>query len=539
MRIGLHLDGPLLPAWQRAVAHALGRAGAEVALVLHDEGRAPAAPAPDPLASLAWPIVERLDRWLADRRERTRGIEEATPIADALPGVACHALPAAPPARVERARAALEGLDLLVSVDPAAGPLAAEALPAGVRHWVVSLSAHDLGAAVPRGFWEAARGEDVIEISVRDARNGRVLRRRMVGADPLTWTGQRRMAAMLVGPMLVDALAREGTDATAAGDRPPARSAPTPEFDEGARLGPPGSSAVLAAMRRKLAWAGAELLSRRKVQRWHIRIGRADGSTPRLRDFEPVVAPAGSIWADPFPRVVMGRDGQPELVIFAEELRDEVGRGTIVLLRRESGVWAATPILEAPHHLSYPFLFEWEGERYMIPEAGRGNSIPLLRMGSSVTEWEPLPPLMTGEPAVDTSLLAHDGRIWLFTSFSRHPDFGAHYRELHLFHATRFPTTEWIPHPANPIVCDARIARMGGGFLRRGDALYRVAQGARVGLYGTSIELRRITRLDPEGYAEEPAGHIGCGFAPGLTGVHHLVEADGWIAIDARQEVRR
>ncbi|MCO5118017.1 MAG: hypothetical protein M9951_00070 [Burkholderiaceae bacterium] len=542
MRISLLVDGPHLSAWQRAAARSLVDAGAEVALVLHEAEPPSLPPVPDALATLAWKLVDTLDRRLADRRERTRGIEDSTPIAEALPNAARLALKPAPAARAQAARGVLKGIDLVIALDTARGPLPGDALPTGTRQWIVSLSAYELAAGVARGFWEAARGEETVRVAVRDAADGRLLRHRILGADSLTWTGQRRMAAMLVGPMLVDALARWRRDeGPHVGDGPPADAIVDclPEFDDHPRLGLPGTRAILAGLRRKFVYVGGELLARRSVERWQIHVGQARGGAARLRDFETIVAPPGSIWADPFPRVVAGADGKPDLVIFAEEERDDRGRGTIVLLSRGDAGWSATPIYEAEHHLSYPFLFDWGGERYMIPEAGGGKEIPLLRMGASITQWERLAPLMRGESAVDTSLLAHEGRVWLFTSFTRHPDFGSHYRELHLFHATDFPSTEWVPHPANPIVCDARVARMGGGFLRRGGALYRVAQGARKGVYGTSIELRRITRLDPERYAEESAGTIGCGFAPGLAGAHHLAEADGWIAIDSRRRDAR
>ena len=461
-------------------------------------------------------LGERFDRWLAGRRRWMPPPAEPVEV---------------PVVRVdERVGPQSAGFDVLVELDLRNGQRAPDSPSGEPPRWALALSRYALGPGAPHGFWEAARGDDTLEIQVRDT-SGRVLRRRVIGAQRLSWTLQRRMIHALAGPMLVDAVSDylRGNRCTEPGVRP------TPPVDARPMLGVPDSRAVLRVALRSLAELGRGLITRMRGggRQWHVRVGRQQRGSWKLREFESLIPPPGRMWADPFPYYVSKDDGSRELVVFLEEMDFSVGRGTIVLLRRGADGWQATPVIEEPHHLSYPYLFEWQGEQYLVPESAEGGEITLYRMGSSLEQWHREPPLMTGVHAFDTSLLAHEGRIWMFTSIQREPDLRSHYQELHLFFADEFPTGEWTPHPANPVVCDARHARMGGGFLRHDGALYRVTQGAHCGEYGTSVELRRIVRLDATGYQEEPALSVRPDWTPVSDGIHHMAALDDVLVVDA------
>lgn len=523
MRIGLLVDEPVLAAWQRMVAGELMAAGAGADVVAIVRASDPAdrqdssitEPAPGVAASTLFALVDRFDRWIANRYRRF----------DAGSGD----LPDVPILGVHHDQEVLARLDLLIGLDTARGPLPTGSMPSGLPQWVLALSRYALSPCAPRGFWEAARGDDTITISVSEACSGRILRQRVIGTVPLSWTAQRQLAQSLAGPMLAHALADHRRGRRSCVDEMATL------LDSEPRLGMPGTGAVLAATARTLREIGGKLLSaaRRTRSQWFVLLGRPSGGRWRLREFEALVPPPRRIWADPFPLVDDDANDHSEPALLVEDMAEDVGRGAIALLQRESTGWVATPVIDEPYHLSYPYLFEWEGETFMVPESEAGREISLYRMGDTAKEWCRMPALMTGVRAVDTSLLFHEGRIWMFTSFLREPDFASHYRELHLFHALTFPTTQWTPHPDNPVVCDARHARMGGGFLRHDGNLFRIAQGARLGEYGTSIELRRIVRLDTDGYVEVPAGSIAPDWAPALDGAHHMAVRGDLMVIDA------
>ena len=41
-------------------------------------------------------------------------------------------------------------------------------------------------------------------------------------------------------------------------------------------------------------------------------------------------------------------------------------------------------VLAEPFHLSYPYVFEWQGSHYMIPESGAAKSVRLYRASELV-----------------------------------------------------------------------------------------------------------------------------------------------------------
>ena len=82
--------------------------------------------------------------------------------------------------------------------------------------------------------------------------------------------------------------------------------------------------------------------------------------------------------ADPF----MCRDeDQGRWYLFFEVVNHLTGKGEIGLaVSRDAMVWEYQRIVLAePFHLSYPYVFRWEGTYYMIPEGSRGGCVTLYR----------------------------------------------------------------------------------------------------------------------------------------------------------------
>jgi hypothetical protein len=162
------------------------------------------------------------------------------------------------------------------------------------------------------------------------------------------------------------------------------------------------------------------------------------------------------------------------------------------------------PALRRPYHLAYPFVFEWRGEVFMIPDAYATQSVELYRSVGFPDRWERDTALVTDVPAVDPTLIEHEGRLWLFVCLAPaglKPD-----TELHLYTATdlRGP---WSPHPLNPVVRDVRCARPAGRPWREDGHWIRPGQDSTL-RYGYGLSFQRITTLTLEDYAEEPVATI-------------------------------
>ncbi len=240
----------------------------------------------------------------------------------------------------------------------------------------------------------------------------------------------------------------------------------------------------------------------------------------------PILPPPGAFWADPFPVVVDGR-----CHVFFEELPFATQRGHISVLELLPDGRATPPVrvLERPYHLSYPFMFPWQGQWYMMPECSENQCIEVYRCERWPDRWTLHAQHLRGERLADPSLVEHEGRWWMFASRMH---LGATLDdELCLFHGPT-PLGPWTPHPGNPIVDDARWARPAGRPLVVDGKLLRPAQNCGRA-YGESLSIREIVELDPEHYREREHLHLQGDARHGMLRVHTLNMAADLRIVDA------
>lgn len=209
-------------------------------------------------------------------------------------------------------------------------------------------------------------------------------------------------------------------------------------------------------------------------------------------------------YADPFPIVWRGRT-----CVFFESLDHRVDKGVIGVVEfgPQGPIGEATPIIEEPWHLSYPFLIEAEGELWMIPESSASGRVPLYRCLDFPYRWERREPLLEGIEAADATVFAHQGRYYM-TSVVRE-GIGGYSDTLAIHHAPSL-FGPWRAHAANPILIDSGAARPAGRVVERSGALWRPVQDCRKG-YGRALRLARIDRLDPDHFEQTLAAPIESG----------------------------
>ena len=276
--------------------------------------------------------------------------------------------------------------------------------------------------------------------------------------------------------------------------------------------------------------------ARRKLQleQWVIGIRRRrDGDLEfRLDDFAALVPSEDRFYADPF---VIDRNGSSYL--FFEELVFANNKGIISCTEiDETGHCHRTrPVLEMDYHLSYPFVFEWEGEMYMLPETHDSGQILLFRGLNFPDGWKLEQVLMDGVWAVDPTLFQHDGKFWLFAGGIKRN--GAINSELYLFFSDT-PFGPWNSHPLNPVVADVSRARPAGKVFVHNGHLIRPGQDCSL-RYGSAIILNTIVELTETRYREEMLTKLDGSWLPGNLGSHTFNSSDRFQVIDGRRLVRR
>jgi hypothetical protein len=213
-------------------------------------------------------------------------------------------------------------------------------------------------------------------------------------------------------------------------------------------------------------------------------------------------------------------------------------RGEIGLAQSSDGLhWDYRQIiLREPFHLSYPYVFKWEDEYYMIPEASQTNSIRLYRADEFPLKWSFVSTLLEGRGFRDASVVFFQDRWWMFVALSCDV--------LLLYHAAAL-FGPWILHPQSPIIMgDYKRARPAGRIILRGDRIVRFAQDDSRH-YGNSVLAFEISEITPTSYRERaikeaPILRAG-GSGWNARGMHHVdlhkVSDNQWIAcVDGHRE---
>ncbi len=233
------------------------------------------------------------------------------------------------------------------------------------------------------------------------------------------------------------------------------------------------------------------------IDQWIILVApRAAYRSLDWKAMRPLIPPKDRYWGDPF--VIQRGDCY---YIFIEEKLYATGLGRIACLTLDAqgGLISQEVVLERPYHLSYPFVFEHGGELYMIPESAANRTVELYRCAHFPGRWEFVKSLLSDIYAVDTTLLEHDGKCWLFTNVKAPR--GSSLDALYLYHAANLFADEWHAHPQNPVVRDIRSARPGGRIFMEAGQLIRPSQDSSR-RYGYALKFNRITALSETDYAE-------------------------------------
>jgi hypothetical protein len=246
---------------------------------------------------------------------------------------------------------------------------------------------------------------------------------------------------------------------------------------------------------------------------------------------EDVVDVRAAFVADPFMLRV-----EHVWYMFFEVMNRLTHKGEIgVAISEDGSRWNYRQIaLREPFHLSYPYVFQWEKQFYMIPESNKANSVRLYRAAAFPNQWELVGTLLTGNCLSDPSVFFFKGLWWLLIDVAGPPLYAGN---LRLFYADRL-MGPWVEHPKSPVVAgNPHIARPAGRVLVLQDRVLRYTQDCYPD-YGSQVRAFEITELTSTSYAEyEIAGNPvlrGSGGGWNQCGMHHvdphLMDDGRWIA---------
>lgn len=534
LRIAVLLDGPRIPRYVATILDDIARsnfARVELALVAGPDGASSAADEALRLVrsardgSLAQEIYTMVDRRMGDAEDPLGIVDRTAWLADGkrldLPPAAADGrltLPAEAIAEIERRQ-----IDVILRF--------CTALPTGevLRAARYGVWSYHYGAdEIPRGgmpfFREVASGASTVDVLLEvladEPGAGLLLCRSTIACRVSIF-----MAAQRGGPMwetthfvlwkLHDVHER-GWDHV--------RQQALPRAFGAGGSGP--APAVTAAEIARFLWPrvvnGVSVRAKGGLQKplTHWRIGLRRTRTPlganaghlHASGFNWIQAPRGHAWADPF----LVDHGGKTLLFIEDFLYERSFAGLACAEVLDDGTLGPLePCLDTGRHLSFPYVFEHQGEMFMLPESAAAGTVTLYRARRFPHEWVEEKVLFRGN-AVDTVFIQHNGLFYFFTTVFDRDDRGA---KTVVFLADSL-TGAWRLHPQNPVSSDVRNARGAGAIFRHEGRLFRPAQDCGV-RYGYGFNLNEIVTLSDDRYEER----LWCRVDPSsltvyATGVH-------------------
>lgn len=553
LRVALLLDSMSQPVWvERALAELRQTRAVTISVVVLNCATTDGAARLSPLA--------RVRRWYDNRRyllaalyrrfDRWHNPVEDDPLIETDIGSLLDDVPVYPlkPRQtkhcdyfLEQDVAALRALDLDVAVRLGFRILKGDALRiARFGVWSYHHGDNQINRGGPPGFWEVMEGTavtgSVLQVLTEDLDDGQVLYRSF--ASTHRWSVRQNCANYYwkSGAFLRRKLEELHRDLP----------------DQVARLADSGNRTWQAYSNRLyveptngvMARHLAKLIGRYATEKWlgiwwkeqwfvGYRLAPRDDRPADVPDgtlyrFRQLIPPKDRFWADPFPVAYNDR-----LYLFVEELIFSEDKGRIIVFEIDEQGRAGSPslVLERDYHVSYPFVFEWNGAHYMVPETEGQRRVELYRARRFPFEWEFDRVLLDDTPAVDATLAEVDGRWWMFANVA--VEHASSWDELHIFHAPS-PLGPWTPHACNPVKSDVRSARPAGRLFVHNGVLHRPAQDCSR-RYGHSIVVNAIDELTPTSFREHPVERIEPAWAPGLVATHTINAAGGLTAVDAQR----
>jgi hypothetical protein len=239
--------------------------------------------------------------------------------------------------------------------------------------------------------------------------------------------------------------------------------------------------------------------------------------------------------ADPFLFVTTDGDWH----MFFETYRSSQAPGGVIShARSQNGLqWEYDRVvLESEQHLSFPYVFQWRENHYMVPEQGAagGRTVTLYQANDFPYNWSKQCDLISADHRTDDAVLFRWNERWWMLM-------GDHdTASTYLYHAESL-TGKWTSHPENPVIQGRPFGfRPGGRPIVSEKDIVLFMQDCQ-SQYGDKLRAFEVTELSVSNFDDRECqnspvleGSGGTGWNSGR--MHHIdpwyVDGRWWCAVD-------
>lgn len=299
---------------------------------------------------------------------------------------------------------------------------------------------------------------------------------------------------------------------------------PTPEeripFGGPLLIVPSFAQATLYLLRTSLLYFSIKFqqIILRKKNRWGVAFIKGSWHNAILRKGIQIKNPPNHFFADPFVITKKKRT-----VCFVEDYSYKKKRAgiTAVEIIDKKKYEILGPAIQESFHMSFPYLFEYQQELYMVPETVEANSIRLYKCVDFPLKWEYQKEIFSDVSAADSMIFEYQGKWWMLTNMATQGSKN-HCSLLMAYYSGNPISDGWIAHELNPLVFDSNIGRNGGIIDLESNSPVRVRQKQGFNYYGARLTMAQITDLTPSSFSEQEIGQILPNFFRKIKGCHHF-----------------
>ncbi len=264
---------------------------------------------------------------------------------------------------------------------------------------------------------------------------------------------------------------------------------------------------------------------------WYLLFDLKGDLSTSFRIFKKVPQPRNRCWSHPHVLHVGGR----HYIFFKAHIhKAKKSHISLIEIDEQRNLTGPTQVLERDYPLSYPFVFEWEGNYYMVPESVANKTIELYESLKFPYQWRFKMNLMDHIVASNATLFYYREKWWLFAAIAENegvsPD-----NELFLFFSDQLFTSQWEPHPLNPIVSDVKRAKPAGKVFERNGGIFRPSRDCSQ-KKERGFDLNEILVLSETEYCERAVAHVEPHWDKKVRAVQTFTYEKGLTIIDAMEK---
>ena len=214
---------------------------------------------------------------------------------------------------------------------------------------------------------------------------------------------------------------------------------------------------------------------------WHIAFRRSSWSWPIGYDipFQEIKGEKGYWYADPLPF-----DFKGEVFLFCEAFNEKRQAGEIAIFTFDGQNWVKPQVvISENYHMSYPCVFSYGDDVYMIPESQEARIIELYKAVDFPYKWSKVKNLLNDVVLADPTVFKYNGTYYL-----------ACYKNIKPFtlQLYQLDMSSLALKLINELIYDSNTGRPAGRLIPFNDGLLRPSQDCR-GMYGRSVIWNHIT----------------------------------------------